>query len=138
MPTLIMALPILPGKEEPWRRFIQELLGSRLQEYEGFKRRLGLDKESVWLAYSRRQELAVAYLETEDPKQILRRLVASEEPFDVWFKQKLMEFHGCDLTISGNAPELIFTFPPLPREPARIFFGSQTEWTPVLPRREKG
>lgn len=111
MRAFVVALPILPGKEEPWRRFAQELLGSRLREYEGFRERLGLQNESVRLAYSPRQELAVAYLEIKDPEQALQRLTTSEEPFDVWFKQKLLEFHGCDLRRPPRvALELIFAF----------------------------
>ncbi len=111
MPNFVVALPVLPGKEEPWRRFAQELLGSRLREYEGFRERLGLRNESVRLAYSPRQEMAVAHLEIEDPEQVLWLLTTSEEPFDVWFKQKLAEFHGCDLTRPGGSPEMIFAYP---------------------------
>ena len=38
--SIAFAGPILPGKEEPWRRFLQELAGSRSQEYAILKRRL--------------------------------------------------------------------------------------------------
>lgn len=119
MPNFVVALPVLPGKEEPWRRFAQELLGSRLREYEGFRERLGLRNESVRLVHSPRQELAVAHLEVEDPERALKRLNASEEPFDVWFKLKLVELHGCDLAQPKADPEVIFAFPQR-RESARI------------------
>lgn len=114
MASFVVALPILAGKEEPWRRFAQELLGSRIHEYEDFRRRMGLEKESVRLTYSAasRQEMAVAYLEITDPKHALGRFMESEHPFDLLLKEKLVELHGCDLAKPKVAPEMIFAFPP--------------------------
>ena len=40
--SIAFAGPILAGKEEPWRRFLQELAGSRSQEYRTLKQRLGI------------------------------------------------------------------------------------------------
>lgn len=88
--------PILAGEEERWRRFLQELAGERREEYEGLLRRLGVTKQKVWLVRSRRGETAVSYLECEEPRQVAARLAASAEPFDVWLKVRLEEFHGCD------------------------------------------
>ena len=34
MSGLVLALPVLPGKSELWRRAIQEMLDSRLGAYE--------------------------------------------------------------------------------------------------------
>lgn len=132
MSSIIVALPILAGKEEPWRRFAQELTDSRRREYEEFRERMGLGGESVWIAGSRGREMAVFYVESEDPDRLLRRLVESGHPFDVWFKKKISEFHGCDFT--GDAPEFVFAFPPL-RGLTGNSSGSPTEW--ALPRRER-
>ena len=41
--SIAFAGPILPGKEEPWRRFLQELAGSHSQEYASLKPRLEVD-----------------------------------------------------------------------------------------------
>ena len=100
---------VLPGKEEPWRCFVQELLGSRLEEYEELSRRLGVSGETVWLMRSPGGEMAIAYLEAEEPERIVALLAASREPFDLWFKGRLLELHGCDLkTLRHHAPlELI-------------------------------
>src|SRR5919107_1228447 len=37
-------------QEEPWRRFLQELAGPRLEGYVESRRRLGIFAESVWFA----------------------------------------------------------------------------------------
>jgi hypothetical protein len=107
---IAFAGPILAGKEEPWRRFLQELAGSRSQEYGTLKQRLGILAERVWLMRTRDSETVIAYFEAQDPQQALTRLVTSEEPFDLWFKEKLREFHGCDLARlrEGWYPEMVF------------------------------
>jgi hypothetical protein len=111
MPTAILLLPILPDREEEWRRFAQDLLGDRLGDYEDLGRCLGIRGVRVYLARTSRREVIVAYVESEDPEEAFRRLVASEEePFVEWFKEKLAELHGYDLGRShrGPSPELIF------------------------------
>lgn len=103
-------VPIFAGMEERWRRFLQELSGSRRQEYEDLRRRLGITIQKVWLVRTRRGETAVTYLECEEPTRIVTRLAASTEPFDVWLKGKLSEFHGCDFAgfDPGRSLELVF------------------------------
>ncbi len=102
--------PILAGREEGWRRFLQELAGSRREEYEDLRRRLGNITQKVWLVRTRRGEAAVSYMECEEPTRIVARLAASTEPFDLWLKGKLSEFHGCDFTRPDTtwSPELVF------------------------------
>lgn len=101
---------ILPGKEERWRRFLQELGGSRREEYEGLRRRLGIRRQRVWIVHTPRGETAVSYLECEESRSIAARLAASTHPFDVWLKGRLAEFHGCDLSRPDPrcSPELVF------------------------------
>ena len=113
MPTTVLVLPILPNREEEWRRFAQDLLGDRLGEYEGLGRRLGIRGVRVYLARTSRREVILACVEAEDREEAFRRLVASEEPFAEWLKEKLMALHGYDLgcTRMGRSPELIFEHP---------------------------
>lgn len=104
------AAPILAGREERWRRFLQELAGPRREEYDDLRRRLGISGQRVWLVRARRGETAVSYLECEEPGRIAPRLAASTEPFDVWLKSRLAEFHGCDFDRPDPRwpPELVF------------------------------
>jgi hypothetical protein len=109
--SVVLAVPILPGKEEGWRRFVQDLLASGPEGYEGLRRRLGLRAERVWLTRTARREVAFACVEAEVSQGALRRLCASKEPFDAWFKEMLLELHGLDLGRLRQArhdPELIF------------------------------
>ena len=102
--------PILAGREEGWRRFLQELSGSRREEYDDLRRRLGVTGQKVWIVRARRGETAVSYLECEEPGRIAARLAASTEPFDMWLKARLAEFHGCHFARPDPRwyPELVF------------------------------
>ncbi len=101
---------ILGGAEESWRRFLQELAGSRREEFTELRRRMGITAQRVWLLRMRRREMVVLYLECEEPRTIAARLAASTEPFDLWLKARLADFHGCDFARvhSGWFPELVF------------------------------
>ena len=112
MEQITIAGPLLPGKEEPWRRFVQELAGSRAVEYEEMKQRLGIYNEKAWLVRvprtSYKGELVLVRLEAENLEKFTQRLKASEHPFDLWLKDRLLEFHGFSDSSPKAAPELIF------------------------------
>ena len=114
MPAMTFVAPLLPGKEEEWRRFVQEVVEERLPEYEQLKQRLGIRNESVWLARTKVGETVIAYLEVEaSPEWLAPTLTSSEAPFDLWFKERLLEFHGHALAHAPRraAAKLIFAYP---------------------------
>src|SRR3712207_258595 len=98
-------------QEEPWRRFLQELSGSRFEEYAKSRRRLGIFAESMWFVPKPSGGgAAVVFLEAEDPKRALRKLAESEVPFDSWFRREMHELFGCDVAQLPRAArsELLF------------------------------
>jgi hypothetical protein len=112
MPAVTFTAPIPPNREEEWRRFVQEVAEEHLREYEALRRRLGVRNESVWLARTKEGQMAVVYLEAVDPERILPTLAASEEPFDMWFRERLLEYHGRDLVLTPGrvTGKLIFSY----------------------------
>ena len=113
MPVMTFIAPLQPGKEEEWRRFVQDLVEERLHEYEQLRQRLGIRNESVWLARTAMGESVIAYLEVEAPEWIAPALASSKAPFDVWVKERLLEFHGHSFVHAPRraAAELIFAYP---------------------------
>jgi len=113
--TLAVVFPILPGKQEAWRRFYQKLLGSRRYEYEESRKRLGITKELAWFHHAQRAyqgDEAIIYLEVERPERLAQQLLTSEHPFDRWFRQQLLELYGLDLAHSlvCQLNELVFVW----------------------------
>ena len=109
----VFAAPVVPGKEEAWRRFLQEVAESRV-EYQRLRKHLGIRRELVWLVPSARGYTSVVYLEVDgDLDELVRRLAASEELFDLWFKEGIVECHGRIETAEfspGSTLEPIFSW----------------------------
>lgn len=110
MASLASAFPVLPGKEEALNRFTQEMAGPRRSDYQASRRRLGITIERSYLQHTPQGALAIVYIEADHPEQALERIAASQDPFDIWFKQQLHEIHGVDFNQPppGPPPQLIF------------------------------
>ena len=94
MVEVVFAVPVLPGKEELWRQFNQELLDVYGDNHARLMERLGVRSYEVFLARLPGGDVAVARVEAEEPAEILNRLEAAGDPFARWFKEELRKFHG--------------------------------------------
>jgi len=97
MSGIVLTFPILSGKVEAWRRFCQELSGSRRLPYEASRQRLGITRERLALVETSFGATSVTTLEAPDVAQALGQIIASEIPFDVWYRDKLQKLHGINL-----------------------------------------
>lgn len=120
MAGIILTFPIVAGKVEAWRRFCQELSGSRRQAYETSRRRLGITREQLVLIETAFGSAAVTTLEAPDVDRALGQIIASKLPFDRWYREQVRELHGINL--AGYEQFLQQT--PLPPNQELIF-----EWT---------
>src|SRR5215472_825620 len=109
MASLGSAFPVLPGKLEQWTNFSQEMAGPRHSEYEASRKRLGITREIAYLQHTPQGDLAVVYFEAENIQSVLQGFGTSQEPFDAWFRQQVLEIHGLDFTQppAGPLPEAI-------------------------------
>jgi hypothetical protein len=110
MASLAMTLPLLPGKTEDWKRWVQEMAGARLSEFQASRKRLGITREESFLQQTPQGDMAVLYIEAEDIARVFQGLALSQDPFDVLFRQQTQEFFGLDLAQppSGPPPEIVF------------------------------
>ena len=98
MPSIVLTIPILAGKVEAWRRFCQELSGSRLEMYEDSRRRMGIGRECMSLVETPFGSTATTTLESQNIDRTLAQIINSELPFDSWYRERLEELHGINLT----------------------------------------
>jgi len=107
--TIIFAAPILPGRSEGWRRFLQEMIELHRPEYEESRRRLGISDERTWIAETVNGNVAVVAVTAVQPEHVLARLAASELAVDRWYREQLLALQGFDLTkaLSRASPELV-------------------------------
>jgi len=111
---MVVLLPLLPGKQEAWRRFYQILQGSRRNEYAAWRECMGIAQEEVWLSQAAQGDLVRIHLQAEQPQSVLAGLMASQGVFDRWLQQQLLELHGMNLgqLVSASVQELIFAWQP--------------------------
>jgi hypothetical protein len=94
----LVVIPIVPGKSEGWRRAMQEIAGSRQEDFELAQERWGISSVSVYTASTRLGQVAVIRLQTNNSLIDLQlQIAASEEPFDRWLKEQFRVYHGIDL-----------------------------------------
>ena len=109
MEHICLVLPILEGKSDAAREFHGALDTARKREYDASERRIGIGREFWFLASLPSGDHLVAYMESEDFQAALGAFVASQDSFDLWFKQRLAEVTGVDL----NNPPPGMTLPEL-------------------------
>jgi hypothetical protein len=93
-----MTFPILADKVEAWRRFCQELSGSRRKMYEASRQRLGITRERLALVETAFGSAAVNTMEAPNVDRALGQIIASVLPFDIWYRERLQELHGVNLS----------------------------------------
>ncbi len=113
MPAVTFAFPILPGKEETDRQWMDECRGTRREQFLRSRQRMGVSREVAWHQATPQGTVKLVYLEADDPQQILEVVGTSDDPFDRWFREKAKEVHGIDLSqpLPGGLPQIVFDGP---------------------------
>jgi len=93
--TLI--IPILPGKAEAWRRFGQELKGSRRAEFDAWCSQCGLHLIDWRLYDTLGGAIVCLHLQIADVAETLTAFTIGEVSFQSWLQQQLLTLHGLDL-----------------------------------------
>ena len=100
---LAFAVPILPGKEEDWRKFVADLDGSRKSEFLASRKKLKV-RERVFSQHTPMGDMAIVTLEGEDPQSSLQQFSSGDDDFTKWFVGKVKELHNFDLTQPPTSP----------------------------------
>lgn len=98
MESFAFVFPVLPGKAEQARAFGRDVMGPRASEMDASRRPLGVTRETVWVAQTPHGDMGIVLIEGENVAQANRRFAVSTEPFDVWFKETVLDFSGVDFS----------------------------------------
>jgi hypothetical protein len=100
----MLIIPILPNKEEAWRRFLQALQGSQSRPFKAWCRRLALEVQQVWLSEGPGgAAVVVVRLAIENSDVALARLADLPSPFDRWLRLQILALHGLDVAKVARA-----------------------------------
>ncbi|MFE0134655.1 ester cyclase [Streptomyces sp. NPDC059037] len=114
---VVRTVPIRNGKPWAWHRLTAELQGPRLREYEASRRRLGITHETLRLDPRPDRDHVIVTFETADADRTAKRWASSEDPFDLWLRDQVLDIHGEDPwaapgSAPGSSPGLTWTAPP--------------------------
>jgi hypothetical protein len=110
MNAIAIAAPILPGKTEDWKTFSYDLdKGAQSSEYSAFIKSCGLSRVRCWLHEIPGGDIGIILYEGETPGGFAQKMAMSQEPFAVWFRERVMELHGMDMTQPGGPPPMLVT-----------------------------
>jgi hypothetical protein len=103
MAVFMGAFPVLPGKEDEPRRLAQETL-DRGEEFDASQRRLGISNEEWWLQQTPMGSMVLVRFECPDVAAAFAGLAESNDAFDTWFKGRVLEVTGVDLSAPSDDP----------------------------------
>ncbi len=109
----VIVAPILPGMRESWREMIREVTGPRYEEWADHHRRMGVTREVIWEQRFDGMDVAIVSIDGVDPDEILDKMSNSENPFDIWFRDRIIKVTGYleDQPSELPAPELVGRYP---------------------------
>ena len=103
-----MGVILAPDKVDAWKQWVEELNGPRKEGLTDFNQRYGLTRHAAWLAETPSGPFVIALHEGPGGDGLMAKLGPSQHEFDTWFKEKILEVHGLDVTKPppGPMPEL--------------------------------
>ena len=84
---MALCAPLAPGATERARAFVADAY--RRDEFAASRRRLDVNGELLTLQSTPQGDLVGIYIEGDDPWKGNAGFAASQEPFDLWFKEEL-------------------------------------------------
>lgn len=85
---------------------MRECATVRKEAFEAFNERMGLTVHRAWLEPAAKGPLCVVVCEGPGERSFLQKLAASKQPFDRWFRERVSEYHGIDLSKPEMAPRV--------------------------------
>jgi hypothetical protein len=115
MAMFAIAFPILPGRTDAWKAFINELGTTRKAEFEASRAGLGV-RERTFLQPTPMGDFVVVTLEGDNPAHAFAAFGQGTDPFTTWFKEQVLLAHGVDLGAppAGPLPEQVLDSGPIP------------------------
>ena len=114
MGEFAFTLPVLQGKRGALEELARTVTVTKKQEFADSRKRLNIDKESWFFESSIRGDSWILYEEGLDASKSFADWIASNDPFDMWFKEQVAMITGIELSIPlpSSPPRQLFKFPP--------------------------
>lgn len=92
-----MAFPLIPGKTEQMKSVARQLVTERKEEFENAQETVS--KEQWFIQPTPIGDMIIVSFECPDPAAVFSGMASSQEPFETWFREQVLECSGVDLSI---------------------------------------
>jgi hypothetical protein len=89
-------VPLLPGKTDAAIAFANAMMNERRGDLD--KAQITVTKEAWFLQQTPMGDFLIIYHVSPDGLAVHAALAVSEEPFDIWFREQVMDIAGIDIT----------------------------------------
>ena len=90
----LVVAPIAEGKLEAFKKWANELKGSRKAEFNELNKRYGLTRHDAWLVETPNGAMAVVLHEGPGADSFMQKVGHSDNSFDLEMKKHLEDIHG--------------------------------------------
>lgn len=109
--SVATVFPVLPGKLDEWKHWLDTIGSDRLEDYRGYLERYALSRERFFLGKGHKGEnMVILYAEGKEPAEAIARFARSGEPFDVWMREEMLYLNGIDFIRRTSAPKPTYVF----------------------------
>ena len=111
---LALAIPILAGKTEQFKKFTSELKTTYKNEFNASRKALEV-QERTFFQSTPMGDMVIVTLQGENPQAAFEKFGQKTDAFTKWFVSQAKEIHGIDLTQKQSTPfpELIAETEPI-------------------------
>jgi hypothetical protein len=109
--SIMMALPILPGKTKAIKEFFRKIKEEKYADYEKVQKKQGIIKERDFLQTSPKGDTLLIYIESENAQKTFEAFINSKDPFDLWYIGEMKKNTGVDFSQPGGSlPEMLISY----------------------------
>ena len=108
MAVFMGAFPVMAGKEDEARKFAKETM-DREPEFRASQERSGVTREEWSFQQTPMGSFMIVRFDSPDTATVFSNFGQSDDPFDVWSRERIREITGIDLATppDGPLPEIV-------------------------------
>jgi hypothetical protein len=104
MDSVIMVVPILPGKTEATKKYFETLKTKKWKQFRQSEENLGIEREEDFLQVTPNGDFITMYVQAKDINAVFEKFAASQSPIDVYLKNQIKKLTGVDMNQPSTEP----------------------------------
>lgn len=101
----LLLIPIVDGKIDAYKKFVEEMIsGSKREGFNDLNKRYQLTRHDVWYCETPGGPMAAVLHEGPGAEEFMQAFAQSTHSYDVWMRERVSEFHNMDFNEPPPGP----------------------------------